>query len=123
MSGSKLNRLKGLSSAQTTKQDESVEIAGFADLVKQLEQMTAASLASNQALAQSLQTLTQTVSMATKDGIDLSGVTAAINDLKTKMSEKKTIKMPQDYVIHFERDKYNLMKSGIRLTSVDKKLN
>lgn len=123
MSGSKLNRLKGLSSAQTTKQDESVEIAGFADLVKQLEQMTAASLASNQALAQSLQTLTQTVSMATKDGVDLSGVTAAINDLKTKMTEKKSIVMPKDYVIHFERDKYNLMKSGIRLTSVDKKLN
>ncbi len=121
-----LKRYKNLPGAKSTPKDtpaQPVKLAGFEELVKQLQEMTAASKQSQESLTKSLEQLSAIVASTAEQGVDMAGVIDAINGLKDKLAEKETIKMPMDYEIHFERDRNLLMKSGIRLTSVPKKLN
>jgi predicted HAD superfamily Cof-like phosphohydrolase len=125
MPNDKLKRFQNLPSAKVTEKDSAkpVKVAGFGELVEQLEAMTAASVQSQESISKSLAELTQIVAAAAKDGVDIGAVVDAINGLKDKLAEKDKIKMPTDYVINFDRDKHGLMKSGIRLTSTQRKLN
>lgn len=124
MPNDKLKRFKNLPSAKSTEKDSAkpVKVAGFHELVKQLQEMTAASLQSQESIVKSLETLTAQVSQASKDGVKLDGIVDAINALRDQLVEKDQMRTPADYVINFERDKHGLMKSGITLKATPKPL-
>jgi len=120
---SKIKRAQGLASAKTTTQSKTVKIDGFKQLVDELKSITLAQEKSNASLSKSLNQLSQVILTASDSGVDLDSVVKAIDSLKEKLTEKNMPHLPSDYEIHFERDKFNLMKSGIKLTSVQRKLN
>lgn len=122
MSG-KLDRLKGLEGSKTTSKEKPVKLDGLDQLVAELRAMNLAQKQSQESLVNSLNQLSKVVVMAGDDGVSTDSIVEAINGLKDKLAEKVAPKLPSDYVITFERDKYALMKSGIRLTSVPRKLN
>ena len=119
---SKLDRVKKLDSSKTTVQETNVKIAGFADLVKELQAATLANQQSHAELIKSMKQLSQVLVMSQdNEMIDLTGVEKALANLQTKMGEKKENHI--DVLIDFDRDKYGLMKSGIRMHSNKPKLN
>lgn len=124
MPNDKLKRLQGLSSAKTTTNSKSVKVDGFGELVKELQAITASQQKSQESLVKSLNDLSKVILMAGEEGMNVDSIVEAINGLKDKLAEKEQMpKLPMDYEIHFERDRNLLMKSGIRLKSVPKKLN
>lgn len=121
---SKLDRIKKLESAKTTTNEKRVKVDGFHELVKELKSITMTQQKSHESLSKSLNQLSQVILSAGENGLDTDNIVDAINGLKDKLAEKQTPRIPMDYEITFERDNNTkLMKSGIRLTSVPRKLN
>lgn len=118
----KIKRLRNLPGSKTGKKKDP-ELTSFAKLVTDLQNIALSQQKSQSDTTAAIQNLSKIVMAATKDGFDVERIIIAINELKEKMVAKEAIRMPLDYTIDFERDKFGLMKTGIELNSVTKRLN
>jgi len=92
-------------------------------LVKELQAITMAQQESQADIAASIKQLSHVVLSAAKDGFDVSKIVDAIAGLKDKITEKGAMGTAFDYEINFERDKFHLIKTGIKLSAVSRRLN
>lgn len=107
--------------ADVTKRDKSVQVKGFAELVQELKSISVAQQKSHADVTKSLNDIAKLIVMA-EDNPKVDQIIDAINGLKEMLAKKDAVpKLPSDYVIDFERDRNQLMKSGIRLRSVPNK--
>jgi len=119
---SNLKRLKKLPGTNVTSKKPTQTELGV--LVKELQANALASKESQADIAAAITKLSLTVMAATKEGFDVSAIIDAIASLKQQVAAKNAASTPLDYEINFERDKFGLMKSGIKLNSVgNRKLN
>jgi hypothetical protein len=118
---SKLDRFKKLPGSKT-----SVKKAAPSELsilVKELQAITSVQQQSQADIAAAIKQLSQVVMSATKEGFDVSKIVDAITGLQNKVEAKNARQMPLDYQINFDRDSNGLMKTGIKLVAVPKRLN
>ena len=118
---SKLDRLAKLPGSNT--KNKKPTQSELSILVKELQANTLAQQESQADIAAAIKQLSQTVLSATKEGFDVSKIVDAIGGLKDKVDAKSAASKPFDYEINFERDKYGLMKTGIKLNAVMRRLN
>jgi ABC-type transporter Mla subunit MlaD len=119
---SKIERAKRLTSSKTSEVLKSVKVAGFKELVKELQDIAKANQASQAAITKSIDQLAKVVVMAGEESTDFSAVIAAIEELKEQVAKK--VSAPSDYQIDFTRDKRTgLMQSGIKLTAQPKRMH
>lgn len=114
-------RLSQLPGAKTEKKTQHMTIAGLGEVVEELKKITMAQQTSQAAITKSIDTLSKVVLNAQDKGIALPAVQEAVTALQKAMQQKASA--PHDYVITFDRDKNLLMKSGVRLEAVPKRLN
>lgn len=118
---SKINRLKNLPGTKSSNKRPTQSELGV--LVKELQAIAMSQKESQADIASSIKELSLVVMSAAKNGFDVSKIVEAIVSLKERMAEKNAMGTPLDYEINFERDKFGLMETGIRLTAVTKTLN
>lgn len=120
---SKLERLKTLPGAKASVKEKPAPTAtDLGQLVKELQSITMAQQSSEESITKAINQLSKVVLMASEDGFNMTEIVNAINGLKDMMAEKH--RAPFDYEIDFERDqRTGLMKPGIRLSAVPKRLD
>lgn len=123
MSDSKLERLKKLPGSKTSQQSQSTKLEGLQDLIAQLKVISEGQARSHQEVKKSIDQLSLAVLNIADNKVDVTPIVDAIQKLSDKIDAKEQAKNLLDYRIDFERDKFNLMKSGIMLTAVPKRLN
>ncbi|MCP4487741.1 MAG: hypothetical protein GY820_10555 [Gammaproteobacteria bacterium] len=115
---SKLKRLKSIAGSETTVDEQLVrvkELEGITDLLKEKGKEDTAV---QKKLLMAIDNLGKVILASDPD---LSTIVEAITSLKLQVAQD--IKPPMDYTINFERDKHGLMKSGISLKAIPKRLN
>jgi len=118
---SKLDRLQKLPGSKVSSKKPTQSELGV--LVKELQANALAQKESQAEIAAAIKQLSDIVLLATKEGFDVSEIVNAIKGLKDKVEAKNKSSAPLDYEINFERDKYGLMKTGIKLNAVSRRLN
>ena len=116
-----LKRLSKLPGTKSTRPKPTQSELGV--LVKELQANALAQKESQDDIATAIKQLSQVVMAATGKGFDVTEIIEAIASLKDKVAAKNAASMPLDYRIDFERDKFGLMKTGIQLKAVPKRLN
>ena len=119
----RLKRIQSLPSSKTTVASKNIKVEGFAELVKQLQNITVANQKSHEDLVNSINQLSKVIVIASDDGVDTESIVDAISGLKDQMAAKKKGATILDYVVNFDRDSNGLMKSGIRMSAEHRKLN
>ena len=123
MSEQKLKRLSKLPGSKTSKQSQSTKLEGLEQLVSQLQEIAAGQQMAAAETQNQIKQLSLAVLQIADKNVDVTPIVEAIQALSDKIDAKEQARMLMDYEITFDRDKYNLMKSGIKLSSVPKKLN
>jgi len=113
---SKLNRLKKLPGAVSTVKTNRVKVEGLTELLEELKAKSSAKDNSQQKILEAIEQLIRSLVSTKPQNTDTSEIVKAIKQLKMEVINNTL--PPVDYRVDFERDKNNLMKTGIKLTAM-----